>query len=100
MPPGAGTRPRSGGWWRWVTVESRPQLIGPDDPHPEVDDERLRLLLGDIFSAAGGTHEDWPTYDRVMREGPRRLPARQGEEAKEVEEPALGSVAAPAIATR
>jgi PPOX class probable F420-dependent enzyme len=54
--------------WRWVAVEGRAQLIGPDDPHPDVDDERLRLLLRDIFSAAGGTHDDWTTYDRVMRE--------------------------------
>jgi PPOX class probable F420-dependent enzyme len=54
--------------WRWVAVEGRAQLIGPDDPHPEVDDERLRLLRRDIFSAAGGTHDDWETYDRVMRE--------------------------------
>jgi PPOX class probable F420-dependent enzyme len=54
--------------WRWVAVEGRAQLIGPDDPHPLVDDERLRHLLRDIFSAAGGTHDDWDTYDRVMRE--------------------------------
>ncbi|TQF73419.1 pyridoxamine 5'-phosphate oxidase [Rhodococcus spelaei] len=54
--------------WQWVAVEGRAQLIGPDDPHPEVDAERLRLMLRDIFSAAGGTHDDWPTYDRVMRE--------------------------------
>jgi len=54
--------------WRWVAVEGRAELIGPDDPHPEVDDERLRLLLREIFSAAGGTHDDWATYDRVMRE--------------------------------
>src|SRR4051812_14783512 len=54
--------------WRWVAVEGRGQLIGPDDPHPEVDDERLRLLLREIFVAAGGTHDDWDTYDRVMRE--------------------------------
>jgi PPOX class probable F420-dependent enzyme len=54
--------------WRWATVEGRAELIGPDDPHPEVDDERLRLLLRDIFSAAGGTHDDWATYDRVMRD--------------------------------
>jgi hypothetical protein len=25
-------------------------------------------LLRDIFCAAGGTHDDWATYDRVMRE--------------------------------
>ncbi len=54
--------------WRWTAVEGRAQLIGPDDPHPAVDDEGLRLLLRDIFSAAGGTHDDWDTYDRVMRE--------------------------------
>lgn len=54
--------------WRWAAVEGHAELIGPDEPHPEVDDERLRLLLRDIFSAAGGTHDDWDTYDRVMRE--------------------------------
>ena len=54
--------------WRWTAVEGRADLIGPDDPRPEVDDERLRLLLREIFNAAGGTHDDWDTYDRVMRE--------------------------------
>jgi PPOX class probable F420-dependent enzyme len=54
--------------WQWATVEGSAQLIGPDDPHPDVDDEGLRILLRDIFTAAGGTHDDWDTYDRVMRE--------------------------------
>ena len=54
--------------WRWATVEGRAELIGPDDPHPAVDGERLRLLLREVFTAAGGTHDDWDTYDRVMRE--------------------------------
>ncbi len=53
--------------WQWAAVEGHAQLLGPDDPHPEVDGERLRLLLREIFSAAGGTHEDWATFDRVMR---------------------------------
>jgi PPOX class probable F420-dependent enzyme len=53
--------------WQWATVEGTAQVIGPDDPHPEVDDERLRLLLREIFSAAGGRHDDWATYDQVMR---------------------------------
>ena len=53
--------------WQWTAVEGRAELIGPDDPHPEVDDERLRLLMREIFSAAGGTHDDWDAYDRVMR---------------------------------
>jgi PPOX class probable F420-dependent enzyme len=54
--------------WQWMTVEGTAEPVGPDDPHPAFDDERLRLLLRDIFRAAGGTHEDWDTYDRVMRE--------------------------------
>jgi PPOX class probable F420-dependent enzyme len=57
--------------WQWVAVEGRAELIGPDDPHPEVDDERLRLLLREIFSAAGGTHDDWDTYDKTMRDDRR-----------------------------
>lgn len=56
------------GGWLWATVEGTAELIGPDDPHPDVDDERLRVLLREIFSAAGGTHDDWDAYDRVMRE--------------------------------
>jgi PPOX class probable F420-dependent enzyme len=54
--------------WQWTAVEGRAELIGPDDPHRDVDDERLRLLLREIFSAAGGTHDDWDTYDRTMRD--------------------------------
>ena len=52
--------------WQWAAVEGTAEIIGPDDPHPDVDSERLRLLLQDIFRAAGGTHDDWDTYDRVM----------------------------------
>lgn len=54
--------------WQWAAVEGSAELIGPDDPHPHVGEERLRLLLREVFSAAGGTHDDWDTYDRVMRE--------------------------------
>ncbi len=54
--------------WQWASLDGTAELIGPDDPHPDLDDEQLRLLLRDIFSAAGGTHDDWDTYDRVMRE--------------------------------
>jgi PPOX class probable F420-dependent enzyme len=54
--------------WQWATVEGTAQLIGPDDPHPDVDEERLRVMLREIFTAAGGTHDDWDTYDRVMRD--------------------------------
>jgi PPOX class probable F420-dependent enzyme len=57
---------RSG--WQWAAAEGRVDLIGPDDTAPGFDAERLRLLLREIFTAAGGTHEDFDTYDRVMRE--------------------------------
>jgi hypothetical protein len=33
-----------------------------------VDAERLRVLLREIFKAAGGRHDDWDTYDRTMAE--------------------------------
>lgn len=52
--------------WQWVAVEGEAQIIGPDDPHPDVDAERLRTLLREVFVAAGGTHDDWDTYDAVM----------------------------------
>src|SRR5215467_13475946 len=57
---------RSG--WQWAAAEGRVDLIGPDDQDPGVDAERLRLLLREIFTAAGGTHDDFGTYDRVMAE--------------------------------
>ena len=42
--------------WLWAAVEGTAELIGPDDPDPAVDPERLRMLLREIFQAAGGTH--------------------------------------------
>jgi PPOX class probable F420-dependent enzyme len=55
---------RDGG--RWAAVEGRAEIAGPDDPRPWLDAERLRLLLREIFAAAGGAHDDWDAYDRVM----------------------------------
>ena len=55
---------RSG--WSWATVEGTAELIGPDDPNPHIDGERYRLLLRDVFTAAGGQHDDWDTYDKTM----------------------------------
>ena len=57
---------RAGG--QWVTVEGSAELIGPDDPRDDFVASRLPALLRVIFTAAGGTHDDWPTYDRVMAE--------------------------------
>ncbi len=57
---------RSG--WQFATVEGRAELAGPDDPRPWLDADRLRRLLREIFTAAGGSHDDWDEYDRVMAE--------------------------------
>jgi PPOX class probable F420-dependent enzyme len=53
---------------RWATVEGAATLVGPDDPVPGVSSEDLRLLRRRVFVAAGGTHDDWNDYDRVMSE--------------------------------
>ncbi|MFJ4654915.1 pyridoxamine 5'-phosphate oxidase [Nocardia sp. NPDC088792] len=55
---------RSG--WQWAAAEGPVWITGPDDPTPGIDPERLRLLLREVFTAAGGTHDNWPEYDRVM----------------------------------
>ena len=52
--------------WRWVAVQGEAELAGPDDPLPGLDGEGVRLLLREIFRAAGGQHEDFDEYDRVM----------------------------------
>jgi PPOX class probable F420-dependent enzyme len=57
---------RAGG--EWVSVEGRAGLAGPGDPHPGIDPDRLRLLLREIFQAAGGAHDDWEAFDQVMAE--------------------------------
>jgi len=57
---------RSG--WQWVSVEGPVDMIGPDHPAAGFPPEGVPQLLRDIFTAAGGTHDDWPEYDRVMAE--------------------------------
>ena len=53
----------------WVTVEGPVRIAGPDD----LDDLDGRItvaeipeLLRRVFVAAGGTHENWAEFDRVM----------------------------------
>ena len=52
--------------FEWVTVEGPARLIGPDDPDDAFPASELAELLRRVFIAAGGTHDDWDAYDRVM----------------------------------
>jgi PPOX class probable F420-dependent enzyme len=48
--------------WQWVSVEGMVTIFGPDD----VAYEDLPGLLRTVFVAAGGSHDNWTEYDRVM----------------------------------
>jgi PPOX class probable F420-dependent enzyme len=50
--------------WRWAAVDGDSELLGPDDG--DISAEELRLLLRTVFTACGGTHDDWDAYDRAM----------------------------------
>jgi PPOX class probable F420-dependent enzyme len=52
--------------WQWVTVEGPVRIAGPDDQLEGVDGARMPELLRDVFRSAGGAHDDWDEYDRVM----------------------------------
>ena len=52
--------------WEWVAIEGPASLLGPDDPSDAFAIDRLPGLFRDVFTAAGGTHEDWTEFDRVM----------------------------------
>jgi PPOX class probable F420-dependent enzyme len=52
--------------WEWLAVEGEADLIGPDDPVPELGAEKVRRLLRQVFVAAGGTHDNWADYDATM----------------------------------
>jgi PPOX class probable F420-dependent enzyme len=52
--------------WQWTAVEGTAEIIGPDDASAATPPDRVPGLLRDVFTAAGGTHDDWAEYDRVM----------------------------------
>ena len=52
--------------WEWVAVEGPATIIGADGGPAGFDVAGLPQLLRDVFRAAGGTHEDWDEFDRVM----------------------------------
>ena len=51
--------------WEWVAVEGPTEIAGPDDTSV-VPADAIPELLRAVFRAAGGTHDDWDEYDRVM----------------------------------
>ncbi len=55
----------------WACVEGTADLIGPDDAFDGFAADGVPQLLRDVFTAAGGTHDNWPEYDRVMAEDRR-----------------------------
>lgn len=57
--------------WQWVAVTGPADVIGPDDLPGDFDAEKLRVLLQDIYKAAGGDHDDYDEYDRAMVEDGR-----------------------------
>ena len=57
--------------WKWRGVTGPADLIGPDDPQEGFDDEAIRLLLREVYQAAGGDHDDYDEYDRVMQQDRR-----------------------------
>lgn len=52
--------------WQWAAAEGTAQIAGPDDVLPGFDTGALPGLLRDVFTAAGGTHDDWQAYDLAM----------------------------------
>lgn len=55
--------------WQWATIEGRAELAGPNDPQDWLSEpDQLRVLLRTVFTACGGSHDNWAEYDRVMAE--------------------------------
>jgi len=55
--------------YQWAAVSGPVRLVGPDDGTElglDVPD-----VIRSVFRSAGGTHQDWGEFDRVMREDRR-----------------------------
>ena len=52
--------------WSWVAATGPAETFGPDDLGPTMDADSLRIMLRDIFTACGGTHDNWEEYDQAM----------------------------------
>jgi len=52
--------------WRWIAASGPVELVGPDDAALGLSPGDLAGHLRAVFTGAGGTHEDWDEFDRVM----------------------------------
>lgn len=57
--------------WNWVGVTGPAELIGPADQTADIDADQTRLLIREIFTTAGGTHDDFDEFDKAMAEDGR-----------------------------
>ncbi len=54
--------------WAWSSVTGPADLIRPENLPDSIDTEKMRLLLREVFHAAGGVHDDLEEYDRAIAE--------------------------------
>ena len=52
--------------WSWASADGPVDIFGPDDTADGFDPNDIPELLRNVYRAAGGTHDDWNEYDRVM----------------------------------
>ena len=52
--------------WAWVSVTGAADLVAPNELAPGMDADGYRMLLREIFTACGGTHDNWAEYDQAM----------------------------------
>ena len=57
--------------WAWSSATGPAALIRPECLPENIDAEQMRLLLRDVFHAAGGVHDDLEEYDRAMAQEKR-----------------------------
>ncbi|HMD46820.1 MAG TPA: hypothetical protein VKG43_11705 [Acidimicrobiales bacterium] len=56
---------------RSAAVEGPVRLIGPDDPPQDGGATDVVEIVRAVYRAAGGTHDDWDEFDRVMADDRR-----------------------------
>jgi len=57
--------------WIWSSVTGPADLIRPESLPESIDAEQMRLLLREVFHAAGGVHDDLEEYDRAIAQEKR-----------------------------